>query len=477
MKLILLIFPILMMSFSCSKIQSQLTESASSPEQLNSPEIPVDEIPQDLPVTAELKIDISSNDSKIIVDVDQKESVKEIIIYINSEDQGTISNLPYNYSYNAIELAGQKIEVKVNVLSLTNKLYSKTSSILVPEPVSQPLPGQPPSDPTAQPVVSPDCLSDQQYDACIFFKNPVAHVKRSFTSKITYGDDLDEHQTYAVNITGRTDPSYLKNLSIDVFATSGIKAKISSASKWKASYKDDFGVHKLVQVLSYYWANEQIKFMKSKGGAFYAENKNIKIDAFNNSVKNNAYWNGSQVVLGNFGSQEIALSSEVLLHELGHANLDFATNRQIRLTSKYCATKMGCIGAIHEGQGDIHAFLFFSGDSKMSQTITNTLDGWKNRNPANYVSKNLDYFFNTHSGGGEIHGMGTAYATILWQIMTDSSMIRDDFAKMFSMHLPRLTNSSNFSSAKTVWLNLSDVHFNSKYNSIIEKYFNKMGVN
>lgn len=473
MKLIIIISVLISFS-SCNKIQSQLNEASSEKVDLQTPLASDDQSPA---ATEEFSIYITSDDSKISIDFDKIHLLKEVVVLINAKDQGAINSVPFLYSFSAADLASQFVNVKVSVVLFDNRTFSKTSRIEMIEPSSNPPSNQPSTGGVTEYQTDVNCMEKSEYDACLFYKNPVAHKKSPFTTKIKFDDNLDQVQTYAVKILNRTDAQYLKNASIDVFASSGVKAKIDTTNTWKAYYKDDFGVHKLAQVLSYFWADAQISFMKAKGGAFYAENKNIKIDAFNNNVNSNAYWNGSSVVLGNFGTQEIALSSEVLLHELGHANLDFATNRQIRLTSSYCPTKMGCIGAIHEGQADIHAFLFFKGDSKMSQTITNTTAGWANRNPANLASKNLDYFFNTHSKGGEIHGMGTAYATILWQIMTDTAMNQDDFAKMFTLHLPRLTNSSNFQTAKTVWLNLSQVHFNSKYNAIIQNYFSKMGVN
>ena len=71
---------------------------------------------------------------------------------------------------------------------------------------------------------------------------------------------------------------------------------------------------------------------------------------------------------------------------------------------------------------------------------------------------------------------GTAYATILWKILKDPLMIKRDFEKIFTMHLPRLTTLSDFRTAKTILINISDISYAGKYSAMIKAHFESMGV-
>lgn len=406
-----------------------------------------------------------SNRGKIVLDVQNRNNLKSITLVIDQMDNGKINRLPYEYYYDGTVNQKEEIIITARAVNLDDSVEISTKVI---KNVGSDLPG---SDPTTD----PSCFANPNYDSCLFYKNPVAQNKAALSSKVAYGADLSAVQVFGVKLRNLTNPSRLTNTSIDVSSSAGQRAAPING-KWNFEYKTDTN-HKVSQVMAFYWLNEQIEYMKTNSGAFYAENKNIKVDAFSSAVRNNAYWDGANIVMGNFGTQELALSSEVYLHEMGHANLDFATNGRINISSNFCPTKFGCIGAIHEGMADAHAFIMFPNDPAMAQSVTNTLNGWTNRDPRNFVNQNVDYFFNTVSGGGEIHGMGTAYSTILWQILKDPAMNPKHFETMFSMHLPRLTSSSDFRTAKTIWMNLSDTQYSGQYTSLIRGYFEKMGVN
>lgn len=406
-----------------------------------------------------------SNRGKITLDVKNLDNLKSIVMTIDGKDVGKITRLPNEIYFDGTVNPKPEIIVRavaVNIDGTEEVVEKKIKNINSEEPGSTPI-----SDPA--------CFTNAAYDACLFYKNPVAQMKGPLSTKLSYGADLTAVQVFGVKLRNLTNPTSLRNTSINVSASAGVRA-VPVNGKWNYAYKDDTAKHAVSQVMAFYWLNEQIEYMKLNSGIFYAENKAINVDAFSSSVNNNAYWDGSNIVMGNFGTQELALSSEVYLHEMGHANLDFATNRQITISSNRCATKFGCIGAIHEGMADIHANILFPLDPTMAQTVTNSLAGWSERDPRNFVNRNLDYFYTTLSGNGEVHGMGTAYSTILYQIFKDAAMNPRDFEVMFTMHLPRLTTNSDFRSAKSIWINISDTRYAGKYSMMIKNYFEKMGV-
>lgn len=405
------------------------------------------------------------NRGPVKLDVKNIDNVKAIELTIDELDVGKITKLPYQVYFDGTQFV--KAEVKVKAVA---KLMNGATEVL--EKVITNIQS---TESGSGPTNDPNCFTNETYDACLFYKNPVAQAKMPLAAKVSYGADLQTVQTFGVKFRNLPNPNLLRNTSVDVFSSAGSRAAPVNG-KWNFAYRTDTAQHAVAQVMAFYWLNEQIDYMKMNSGIFYAENKNIRVDAFSSAVNNNAYWDGANIVMGNFGAQELALSSEVYLHEMGHANLDFATNRQLVIGSSFCATKFGCIGAIHEGMADIHGAIMFPQDPTMAQTVTNTLAGWTSRDPRNFTERNLDYFFTTLSQGGEIHGMGTAYSTILWQIFKDPAMNPRDFETLFSMHLPRLTSSSDFRSAKSIWINLSETRFAGKYTTLIRNYFEKMGV-
>ncbi len=406
-----------------------------------------------------------SNRGKITLDVKNMDNLKSIVLTVDGVDAGKITRLPNELYFDGTVNPKPEIVVRAVAININGSQ----------EVVEKKIKNITSTDPGATPISDPSCFTNPAFDACLFYKNPVAQNKAALATKLSYGADLSAVQVFGVKLRNLTNVTTLRNASINVTASAGVRA-VPVNGKWNFAYKDDTAKHAVSQVMAFYWLNEQIEYMKLNSGVFYAENKAINVDAFSTLVNNNAYWDGTSVVMGNFGTQELALSSEVYLHEMGHANLDFATNRQLVISSNRCATKFGCIGAIHEGMADIHANLLFPLDPTMAQAVTNTLGGWADRDPRNFVSRNLDYFFTTLSANGEVHGMGTAYSTILYQIFKDVSMNPRDFEIMFSMHLPRLTSSSDFRSAKTIWMNLSDTRYAGKYTAMIKNYFEKMGV-
>lgn len=406
-----------------------------------------------------------SNRGKITLDVKNMDNLKSIVLTVDGKDSGKITRLPNELYFDGT--VNPKPEIVVRAVAINIDGSEEVVEKIIKNVNSE--------EPGSSPISDPSCFTNPAYDACLFYKNPVAQMKGPLAAKLSYGADLTAVQVFGVKLRNLTNPTVLRNTSINVSASSGVRA-VPVNGKWNFAYKDDTSKHAVSQVMAFYWLNEQIEYMRLNSGIFYAENKAITVDAFSSAVNNNAYWDGSRIVMGNFGTQELALSSEVYLHEMGHANLDYATNGQITISSNRCATKFGCIGAIHEGMADIHANLLFPLDPTMAQTVTNSLGGWPERDPRNFFNRNLDYFYTTLSGNGEVHGMGTAYSTILYQIFKDAAMNPREFEVMFSMHLPRLTSSSDFRSAKAIWMNISDTKYAGKYTVIIKGYFEKMGV-
>lgn len=320
----------------------------------------------------------------------------------------------------------------------------------------------------------PNCMNNPDFEACIFLKNPVHHEGRALSQRVRIGQNLSQTQTYGVKLRGLSVPTQLRNPSYTVMASSGVAARPENGS-WKFEYQQDSGKHYLAQLMAYYYLQLQLETMKQKTNVMYTENKGITVDAFSRNVTNNAYWSSmeNKIVMGIFTEQEASLSAEILVHEAAHANLDFATNKTLRILSGRCADAEGCIGAIHEGQADFHLAMMFRNDPALSQTITNSLGGWANRDPRRFPGRAQDLF---DISSGQVHAMGALFSYILYQIYTDSRTDASAFEKTFVAHLARLQSSSNFIDAKSHLLALDQHFYQGRNSSVIEEKFQVVGL-
>ncbi|MCB0386067.1 MAG: M36 family metallopeptidase, partial [Bdellovibrionales bacterium] len=135
----------------------------------------------------------------------------------------------------------------------------------------------------------------------------------------------------------------------------------------------------------------------------------------------------------------------VAIHEAGHGNIAVAT-RGAGVGGR-CPTKNGCLGAIHEGGGDIHAFMMFPEVGIIGEYFVNSMNGL--RAPGKAKERNLtarDYF-GRHNG--EIHDMGNVYASIWWEVFQSyrKESREVEIEALFIEHLAGLDSRETFSSA------------------------------
>src|SRR5690606_34276022 len=80
------------------------------------------------------------------------------------------------------------------------------------------------------PNLVPGCLDSSEYNACIFWKNPVAQNGAPLSPAIRANSDLSDLQQHAVNITGFDDSGLLQNSFIKIRAVTGNNGQSVSLS-------------------------------------------------------------------------------------------------------------------------------------------------------------------------------------------------------------------------------------------------------
>lgn len=389
-------------------------------------------------------------------------------------------------------------------------------------------------------VSDSNCMTNSNYDTCLIWKNPVAmrfyksaNASASIftdqsgnSQRLKRGTDLSSITTLAVNIGKYSTASgLLKNSFIDVYASNTSSSSTSylrlspSNGKYKFPYQADTEF-KFAQLMAFYWINYAREFFENRGATYYSAKTMsgkpaLPVDAFNatdSDLINNGYftWDAGtapwgMVALGSVRSDsklavvdhEVALSAEAYVHEMGHANLFYASggpkNSSYGLDDNVmavgstslayiCKTVNGCRTAIDEGQADFHSHLIFERQPYFLETFLNLGLGDPHRN-LNYVNAyTAQSWYDTatlmvdgKTYKGEVHYMGAMYANILFNIYNNTNSDKLKFIKVFTAHLAMIDQTATFSSMKQALLDSNRAISGTDLSAIISQEFQKKG--
>ncbi len=357
-----------------------------------------------------------------------------------------------------------------------------------------------------------NCLTNNSFDACIFWKNPVAQREIPYPAPgLLFGSNLAADQTFGVQLNNLKTLSYLESNSLYVYASTDtfvfdpaiIRTKprlLLNNGTYKANYLSDgtatTGNKSVAQLMAYFWLDHMAtELTRRVGPAVYPKPALTYVDAYSqnhpdyrSALMRNAFFtfdicdvaDGScgrifdvtnrYIVMGvNFllclqtdaagicieaSGHEMALSSEVYLHEMGHGNFLSKVGAQsiISDTLNACPTDQGCFRAINEGQADFHSLMIFTERGGLGETagnnLTNGIDASRNATSALNQQRTVAQFFNlTPSMPGQIHNMGAGYAAILWRIYSDPRVEKRRFESAFFLHLQMLSQSATFATS------------------------------
>ena len=223
--------------------------------------------------------------------------------------------------------------------------------------------------------------------------------------------------------------------------------------------------HQLGQLMAYYWLNHEKDVANNAlPNSWNASGKNISVysrcyDAngvFSSSTGAglNAFWESTNelVCMSYVEGFEAAYDASVYAHEMGHANIDFGTKKQIATgaysivcpgnnTADCCPSADGCAGAINEGQADVHSFIVFNSPI-IGEYFTNKTTGLTERDAEINSSLTAQAQF---TKSAEIHDMGAVWNASWWTLR--NSLGADIADKLFFAHLNLLTGNDTFKTA------------------------------
>lgn len=428
---------------------------------------------------------------QVKIAVEPLNQLQTLRLLVNNEEVRMYNRLPFEFELDPSLYTGD-IRLKAESRDL-NGATNYAEVILSRGGSGNPGGGSPPPPASTRTsgTFDPNCMNNNNFDACLFWKNPVAHKGSAFSSLFRMGQDASAVQTFGVKLKNQTNPNSLSNNSIRVLASTGGNAT-PQGGHWRTPYQTDTG-NVTAQLMAYFWLTLQESEMLQRAGQFFSRNKNVRVYAYSDQVPNNAYWDGGNqmIVMGyvRSGSQpahEMAMSSEIYLHEMGHANLQYAvggyqaisppSSLEYCTNNCFCRTAAGCIGGINEGQADFHFLMLFHDSPPMGETWANNPNGLSGRNVTRNLNMTAQQAFNNFNG--EVHDMGAFYAAVLWTIYTTPGVNKVEFEKIFMEHLTMLTGSATFKTARDRLLDSDKLIFppNGKYQAIITNAFAQRGV-
>jgi hypothetical protein len=337
-------------------------------------------------------------------------------------------------------------------------------------------------------------------NAKVFMKSPVFGAQKPVGYNVLNSDaqgnitpspaTAQNFDSYLVDvILGGTVGGLLQNADLSVktdyldgtgFHVSTLqRAQMDSTGKWNYSSVNDPN-HRLGQVMAYYWIQSEKNTANAAiPGGWHATGKNISIYSYcydangtfgKTNLGLNAFWaglNSNFTCMGYVGPFEFDFDASVYAHEMGHADIDYATNGQITAGNKTsiacsfdannscCPNSDGCSDAMNEGQADVHAFITFNSGA-LGEFFMNSLSGLDGRNGdlnANLTSTAMfngtatDPITNQPYGkyGAEIHSMGGVWGAAWWTLRKNLGAGVAD--KIFFAHLELLTGGDTFKTA------------------------------
>lgn len=349
------------------------------------------------------------------------------------------------------------------------------------------------------------CFDNTDVNACLIFKNQVVANEGPINEPVSFSSDLTGFQSFGININGTDASGYLQNNNVKVNITDGQRVKKTATGDWKYKYKDDDPKRALAQTTSYYVINSTIEYLTARGGN-PTQGLQLPIDALDMSVENNAYFNlaSESIRIGyakfdNF-QQELALSTEVIIHEYGHAAMLKASGGATRYPSNTlnkrctsggqdlcCSSSNGCSVAIDEGAADVLSVFMYPDNPAIGNVFTNDMIGIsqlgvsRNADEESQLTKQQAFYapeIVNPNYKGEIHIMGVVYSSawrLAWLSAKDNGLSRE-IEEIFLEHLSSMTGNETFPTALDKILVIDQTFYESRHRQRFLEAFATKGI-
>lgn len=334
--------------------------------------------------------------------------------------------------------------------------------------------------------VSDSCLSNKDYDACIFKKNPVAQENGAVS-------DVNAVRKFGVKIRGLATTGFLENAKLKVLTLTTPRASLFDMSKFKSRVSSETSY--VEQLSAYYYGNLAMEYLEKQVGPERLPEGTLKIyvdDAFTgySSVNSSIHFEKKS------SKTPKALSGEIVVQLIGQSIASRLSFKQVHSTTSAqhksceleargcCATTMGCSQALLNGFGDYTSAMVFPAGARLGETIAGSTQGQSvcsiRRDLAFLSTRTKAQVFAACPSQGYAVLMGTWYAAIWWkmrnQLEAQEAGGAQDIDKLFFDHARAWTGGFTFTDAKVEALRLAALYKSGKYSSAMAAAFQAAGI-
>ncbi len=325
--------------------------------------------------------------------------------------------------------------------------------------------------------LSSDCLSNSDFDLCIFQKNPMAQTGQSLDLNGANG-----HRNFGAKLNGVALGFRLENSEVQVLSLKYDRVDLRVPSQFKSDLSDSASY--LEQLSAYYWSYRMTRYLKDRLGSVYPAVGRVKIyadDVFTGySSKNNSiHLKKSPQELADALSSDVIhqLLAQALLFNMTHgqsASLKDTQNHQACALSPKgcCSSKWGCSQALSSAFGDYMVGVMNPDRAVVGEQVAKSLSGQnicgQKRDLRDLKNLSLDLAFTSCSGKlGFVPLMGSWYASVWWSIRGEAasrfSSGASDIDRLFAEHMGNMQSSWTFQTASSMAQTLAG-----KYQSIVK---------
>lgn len=361
--------------------------------------------------------------------------------------------------------------------------------------------------------LSPNCMNDQRFDSCLYLKDPVSQMGKVLpTSERDRVVLAEKIQKFGISLDDLDASGFLQNKSFQVLSAKYPRAT-AQEKNWKFKYSEND--RRLAQVSAYFWLNRATLVLQQRSGVFYAAEKQMVVvtdaPATGWSMSQNAIY-----LQDSSSDYHTAFDAGILIHMLGRANLDYATQGQL-LNVDYsadhnpcgptqdnqhpagcCKSALGCSRAIQNGVSDYFVALVFLDSPGLGEYWTNRLEGLSFCGVSRNLNLSRDLNSETaflackevgwsdsqnsfHGNSGVVEVMGGVYASIWWNVRAQVAAFGAgrvaDLDRLFMLHLRDIRPTDNFQTILTEnILILDQKEFGGFFKDFFEKEYHNKGL-
>jgi len=323
--------------------------------------------------------------------------------------------------------------------------------------------------------LSPDCFTNDIFDACLFLKNPVAQEK----GPVPFSR-LNEKRNFGVKIRGLQPTGFLENNRVRVYALHGPRFSLPDRARLKSEM--DMQMSHVEQFSAFYWSNRVFDYLGPRLGESRLPIEGLKIypdDVFTGYSS----LNKSIHLEKKSGQLPKSMSGEIVVYLVGQAIADGLTGGKVffRDSAKHnfcaldpkgcCSSEDGCAQALASAFGDYLAAIMFPESARLGESLADSLDGQKicglARDLNSLVLQSRSQIYNACPAAGRAVLLGGWYASVWWrlrtQIESQEAGASRDVDLLFFDHARVWQAQSTFAEAKAEALRLAAQHKDGRF--------------